>query len=97
MAKKLDKTLFRNHNADKFDLEHIINFMKDKDVCYRDWSSQMECDYCNHKGLEYFREQETFYNKETGFSNIEQSDDDEFLDFAIYRCPKCGKWDTYIE
>lgn len=94
---KLDKVLFSEHHANEFPLNEIIRFMDDKDVLYGNWSSSMECEFCNFKALEYFREEETFYNKESGFSMSETAEGDEQLDFAIYRCPQCGKWFTYIE
>lgn len=97
MSLKLQISLFGEHNSDEFPLEQIIDFMKDKDVCYRDWSSQITCEYCNSKGLEYFREEEIYYNKDSGFNEVEVDSDDMCYDFAIYRCPICGKWNTYIE
>ena len=97
MIKKLDVSLFMNHNADEFPLEQIISFMNDKDVCYRNWSNSMECDYCDFKALEYFRKQEVYYSKDRGFNLTKTDEEDDCLDFAIYRCSSCGKWFTYIE
>jgi len=97
MIKELDISLFMEHNGRDFPLEQIISFMNDKDVCYREWSSSMQCDYCEGYGLEYFREEEVYYNKTKGFYLSFDDVEDDDVDFAIYRCPKCGKWFTYID
>lgn len=98
MTIKLETELFTEHHADAFPLIQIIEFMNDKAISYDTWSSQMECDFCNFNALEYFREQEVYYNKESGFSlETKTIGNDYCLDFSIYRCPQCGKWFTYIE
>jgi hypothetical protein len=93
----LDISLFIQHNASAFSLKHVVDFVKPNDVCFRDWSSSLECDFCDTKGLEYFREEEVFYNIEYGFSLTKMNVNDDCYDFTIYRCPHCGKWVTYID
>ena len=97
MAEKLDIKLFIEHYADEFPLNQIIDFMKDKNIGFGTWSSSMECDYCESKVLEYFREEEVYYNSKRGFNLKEIDAEDDCVDFAIYKCPQCGKWSTYIE
>ena len=94
---KLKIGLFMEHHANKFPLDQILKFMKDKNISYGSWSNQMECDYCDSKELEYFREEEVYFNKIKGFYLSNEDVEDDCVDFAIYGCNKCGKWFTYIE
>ena len=95
---------FQDHNADVFQVEKIVDFMKDQAVCYRDWSSSIECDLCYSKGVEYFRENVKYIadtSNQPSFFNIakddEEPDDEDVYDFTIYYCPQCDKWWSYIE
>ncbi|MBP2029071.1 hypothetical protein J2Z35_002909 [Acetoanaerobium pronyense] len=92
---KLNINLFADHNASEFPLEHILNFMKDKDLGFG--SSKIECEFCSNNSIEYYREEEVFYSEESGFNLEDKFRNTEIYDFSIYKCPKCLKWYTYIE
>lgn len=103
MSRELKKGLFMGHNADDFPLDQILDFMATRGVSY---PMVDECDYCDSEYIEYYREEEVFYSKQDGFVLIEDDEEPEdaddpekgkWVDFGIYRCPKCYKWFTYIE
>jgi len=98
MYERLDPAFFTEHRADDFPVEQVIDFVGERDLGYGSWA--MDCDYCDYKTIQDYREEITFYNKEKGFYLSDKDMDeveDECVDFAVYFCPKCGKWFTYIE
>ncbi|MBP2027426.1 putative RNA-binding Zn-ribbon protein involved in translation (DUF1610 family) [Acetoanaerobium pronyense] len=100
MSKKLDIKLFTQHLQTEYPLDQILEFVEknnlDEDIAIRNWSNAMPCDYCGFGSLEYYRNEEVYYSENDGFS-LEEKEGYECIDFGISRCPKCKKWETYID
>lgn len=96
---KLTKENFFEHNASKFPVEQILDYMKDKELyylngvegcCYKN----NEDEQCESIECEFYRNEELFYDEKVGFN---EKGIGEEVDFAVYLCIRCNTWVSYIE
>lgn len=92
---KLNK-FFKEKKAVKSNMTKILAYMNDKYTTYNTWSPDTICKYCGNKGSEYYKKQEAYIEREINSSN-ENTEEIKKENFEIYRCPKCGEWDTHNE
>jgi|GEM_PF-1686540 len=98
---------FLHHTDKSYDYEVIIKFFASNNITLKDFYSVSECDkkctVCTKNDWLVWRNDFMYYDTlNKCFINVE--DDEELedsteleqIDFAVYVCPECGAWSTFI-
>lgn len=88
---------FLGHNSASYPLAEVLAYLQGKSIDHGPWSSEITCHSCDSSGVHYYRDEEIYYNEGVGFHGPPICEQDEIIDFAVYHCPNCESWWTYIE